>query len=199
MTKNAKLKVLNVGGNSKEIALPDIYNDWEQVFLDIDPSVNPDVLCDARELFTLEAAAYDAIYCSHNLEHYYRHEIPKVLKGFSHVLKEDGFVQIRVPDMRSVLKAFIELDMEINDPLYNSPAGNISVQDIIYGHGASIERSGCDFMAHKVGFTQQYLIEVLEKFNFSHIFTGVGSWEIVAFAFKQQPSEQQMKSLELVA
>ena len=117
MTTEAKLRILNVGGNSKEIALPEIYNDWEQVFLDIDPSVNPDVLCDARELFTLEAATYDGIYCSHNLEHYYRHEIPKVLTGFAHVLKKDGFVHIRVPDMTSVLKAFVELEMGINDPL----------------------------------------------------------------------------------
>ncbi|MBK6757265.1 MAG: hypothetical protein IPG70_06405 [Moraxellaceae bacterium] len=32
-----KKKVLNVGGNSKDIALPDIYQGWEQVWLDIDP------------------------------------------------------------------------------------------------------------------------------------------------------------------
>ena len=197
MTTEAKLRILNVGGNSKEIALPEIYNDWEQVFLDIDPSVNPDVLCDARELFTLEAATYDGIYCSHNLEHYYRHEIPKVLTGFAHVLKKDGFVHIRVPDMTSVLKAFVELEMDINDPLYKSPAGNISIQDIIYGHGAAIESSGCDFMAHKVGFTQQYLIEILEKFNFSHVFSGTGGWEIAAFAFKTPPTVETLALLGL--
>ena len=52
-------KVLNVGGNSKDIAMPDIYKGWTQVWLDIDPAVNPDVLCDARELITLPANTYD--------------------------------------------------------------------------------------------------------------------------------------------
>jgi SAM-dependent methyltransferase len=199
MTQAAKLKVLNVGGNSKDIALPDIYQDWEQIFLDIDPTVNPDVVCDARELFTLEPATYDAIYCSHNLEHYYRHEIPNVLRGFAHVLKEDSFVHIRVPDMTSVLRAFVELEMDINDPLYKSSAGDITIQDIIYGLGTEIERSGCDFFAHKTGFTEQYLLQLLKEFNFPYIFSGVGGWEIAAFAFKNQPSENVLVALGLAA
>lgn len=61
--------------------------------------VLPDVVCDARQLSQLPRATYDAVYCSHNLEHYYRHDVPKVLAGFSHVLKVGGFVHIIVPDM----------------------------------------------------------------------------------------------------
>ena len=144
-------KVLNVGGNSKDIALPDIYNGWTQVWLDIDPAVNPDVLCDARELLSLTGNTYDAIYCSHNLEHYYRHDVKKVLAGFYHVLKKDGFVHIRVPDMAAVMRTFVENDMDINDVLYESPAGPITIQDVMYGWGKEIERSGNDFFAHKTG------------------------------------------------
>lgn len=141
----ARKKVLNVGGNSKNIAMPSIYKDWEQVWLDIDPKVNPDVLCDARELITLPANTYDAIYCSHNLEHYFRHDVKKVVAGFHHVLKKDGFAHIRVPDMAAVMRAFVENNMDINDILYESPAGPISVQDVMYGFGKEIEQSGCDF------------------------------------------------------
>ncbi|MDD1616033.1 MAG: type 11 methyltransferase [Methylococcaceae bacterium NSP1-2] len=85
-------KVLNVGGNSKLIPLPPEYEGWDHVLLDIDPKVYPDVLCDARELMGLAGAQYDSVYCSHNLEHYYHHDVKKVLAGFSHVLKADGFV-----------------------------------------------------------------------------------------------------------
>jgi hypothetical protein len=46
-------KVLNVGGNSKEIALPPQYNGWQHVLLDIDPRGNPDIVCDARNLTSL--------------------------------------------------------------------------------------------------------------------------------------------------
>ena len=65
-------KVLNVGGNSKAIPLPPQYAGFEHILLDIDPSGNPDVVCDARQLDTLTADQYDAIYCSHNLEHYHK-------------------------------------------------------------------------------------------------------------------------------
>ncbi len=67
--------VLNVGGNSKAIALPPQYAGFEHLLLDIDPSGSPDIVCDARELATLDAGQSDAVYCSHNLEHYYRHDV----------------------------------------------------------------------------------------------------------------------------
>ena len=37
-------KVLNVGGNSKAIALPPIFDGYEHLLLDIDPTGKPDLL-----------------------------------------------------------------------------------------------------------------------------------------------------------
>jgi ubiquinone/menaquinone biosynthesis C-methylase UbiE len=190
-------KVLNVGGNSKDIALPDIYNGWTQVWLDIDPAVNPDVLCDARELLSLTGNTYDAIYCSHNLEHYYRHDVKKVLAGFYHVLKKDGFVHIRVPDMAAVMRTFVENDMDINDVLYESPAGPITIQDVMYGWGKEIERSGNDFFAHKTGFTETSLIATLIDASFYQVYSGTGNFEVVAFAFKDEPSPAELAAIGL--
>ena len=62
-------KVLNVGGNNKAIALPPQYADFDHLLLDIDPKGAPDIVCDARQLTTLAASQFDAVYCSHNLEH----------------------------------------------------------------------------------------------------------------------------------
>ncbi|MDD1610281.1 MAG: methyltransferase domain-containing protein [Methylococcaceae bacterium] len=126
-------KVLNVGGNSKLIPLPPEYEGWDHVLLDIDPKVYPDVLCDARELMGLAGAQYDSVYCSHNLEHYYHHDVKKVLAGFSHVLKADGFVFIRVPDMNLVMRTVVEKNLDIEDTLYQCPSGPIIVRDVIYG------------------------------------------------------------------
>jgi ubiquinone/menaquinone biosynthesis C-methylase UbiE len=190
-------KVLNVGGNSKDIAMPNIYNGWTQVWLDIDPRVNPDVLCDARELSTLTANTYDAIYCSHNLEHYYRHDVKKVLAGFYHVLKKDGFAHITVPDMRAVMQVFIENDMDINDELYISEAGPITVQDVMYGWGKEIERSGNDFFAHKTGFTEKSLIATLIDAGFYQVFSGTGNLEVIAYAFMDEPSPAELAAIGL--
>ena len=182
-------KVLNVGGNSKDIPLPETYQGWENVLLDIDPSVKPDVLCDARALSTLPGSVYDAVYCAHNLEHYYRHDVPKVLAGFRHVLKDPGFAHIRVPDMGEVMRQVVQKSMDIDDVLYRSPAGPITVRDVFYGYGPEIERSGNDFFAHKTGFTQKSLVRMLETCGFPFVFSMTGGFEVVALAFKQKPDE----------
>ncbi len=182
-------KVLNVGGNSKAISLPPQYDKFENILLDIDPRGSPDIICDARELTTLDADQFDAVYCSHNLEHYYRHEVPKVLDGFLHVLKENGFVQIRVPDINAVMRTTIEKGLDIDDVLYQSSAGPIMVVDVLYGHGAEIERSGEDFYAHKTGFTQKSLLKALNKAGFTKVYCTLGNLEINVIAFRDKASE----------
>ncbi len=180
-------KVLNVGGNSKAIALPPQYAEFEHLLLDIDPTGAPDILCDARNLTDLEAGQFDAIYCSHNLEHYYRHDVQKVLAGFQHVLKDGGFAQIRVPDIQEVMRITLEKGLDIDDVLYQSPMGPIMVLDVLYGHTGQIERSGQDFFAHKTGFTHKSLIAALTRARFAKIYSGTGNLEINAVAFKGDP------------
>ena len=180
-------KVLNVGGNSKAIALPTQYAEFEHLLLDIDPKGSPDIVCDARKLKTLEAGQFDAVYCSHNLEHYYRHDVQEVLSGFLHVLKDGGFAHILVPDIHEVMRVTIERGLDIEDVLYNSPAGPIMVLDVLYGYGFEIEQSGQDFFAHKTGFTRKSLTTALHKAGFANIYSVSGNLEISALAFKGKP------------
>lgn len=190
-------KVLNVGGNSKEIPLPAHYSGWEHVLLDIDPRGNPDVVCDARELATQPADTYDSIYCAHNLEHYYRHDVAKVLAGFAHVLKPDGFVLIRVPDLNEVMRTVVAKNLDIDDVLYQVALGPITVRDVIYGYGVEIERSGNDFFAHKTGFTEKSLTSVLVAAGFPHVFVGAGNLEVMALAFLNPPNDYARELLGL--
>lgn len=188
-------KVLNVGGNNKAIALPPVFAGWDHVLLDIDPAGKPDVVCDARELTQLPAAGYEAVYCSHNLEHYHRHHVGKVLSGFRHVLTPGGFAFIRVPDMGEVMQIVVERELDIDDVLYHAPAGPILVRDVIYGYGVEIERSGNDFFAHKTGFTAKSLTKVLTEAGFGHVFIAQNALEICAYAMTQQPDDATQKLL----
>ena len=183
-------RVLNVGGNSKMIPLPPQYAGWDHVLLDIDPAGGPDVVCDARELKSLPPATYDSVYCSHNLEHYYRHDVGKVLGGFLHVLKADGFAFIRVPDLGAVMQTVVAKGLDVEDVLYQSPAGPITVRDVIYGHGVEIERSGNDFFAHKTGFTQKSLRAVLSAAGFPVVYIGAANLEVSAIAFLDKPADE---------
>ena len=182
-------KVLNVGGGSKTVPLPPQYAGYEHLLLDIDPKGSPDIVCDARELTTLEARQFEAVYCSHNLEHYYRHDVQKVLVGFLHVLKDGGFAHIRVPDMHEVMRVTIERDLDIDDVLYQSPAGPIMVLDVLYGYSVEIQQSGQDWYAHKTGFTQKSLLKALQQAGFGKIYITLGNLEITALAFKGSPDQ----------
>lgn len=183
-------KVLNVGGNNKKFPLPPQYTDFEHLLLDIDPKGSPDIVLDARNLTTLEGGQFDAVYCSHNLEHYYRHDVPRVLAGFLHVLKDGGFAHIRVPDIAQVMRVTIERGLDIDDVLYQSAAGPIMVLDVLYGLGVEIERSKQDFYAHKTGFTQKSLLAALSRSGFSKTYSAIGNnFEISALAFKGVPDQ----------
>jgi SAM-dependent methyltransferase len=190
-------RVLNVGGNSKTIPIPPFYGGWEHHLLDIDPAGGPDIVCDAREMTTLPPETYDAVYCSHNLEHYFRHDLPRVLAGFLHVLKPDGFADIRVPDMKAVFEEMLARNLDIDDVLYESPVGPITVNDVIYGFGRKIEETGHDYYAHRNGFTHRSLVIALRKAGFAAVFTGSLPKEISAIAFKQAPTPEQRASMGL--
>ena len=165
--------------------------------MDIDPKGNPDVLCDARELSTLPAATYDSVYCSHNLEHYYRHDGLKVLIGFIHVLKVDGFALIRVPDLGAIMQIVVENKLDIDDVLYRTSVGPITVRDVVYGYGVEIEQSGNNFYAHKTGFTQKSLMSFLKSAGFYWNFIVAGDLEITAVAFRNEPREYALKLFNL--
>jgi len=184
-------KILNVGGNNKTISIPDYYAGWRHDLLDIDPRGNPDIVCDARELTRLPGEIYDAIYCSHNLA---------VVKGFHHMLKENGFAEIRVPDISQVIKAMQDQSIDLHEQLYTSASGPITAHDVIYGFQKEIEQSCQDFYAHKTGFTPQSLVRVLLAGGFQKVFLRtegqVEIFAIHALAFKETPTPAHFALLE---
>jgi predicted SAM-dependent methyltransferase len=189
--------VLNVGGGSSAILIPAHYRGWDHIRLDVDPAADPDIVCDARELESLPAGVYDAVYCSHNLEHYWRHDLPRVLKGFAHVLTPEGFAEVAVPDLRAVFERVQRDDMDLDDVLYQSPAGPITVNDVVYGFGREIAESGNDFYAHKNAFTAKSLARAFAIAGFGRVLTTRGPYEIRAFAFKGEPTAEQRALLKL--
>jgi SAM-dependent methyltransferase len=193
----ARMMVLNVGGGTKKIPIPQHYAGWDHLLLDIDPQRSADIVCDARDLLSLEQGTFDAVYCSHNLEHYYRHEVSTVLAGFSHVLRDGGFAEVRVPDMPAVFRKMVEDGMDLGDVLYQSPGGPIQIIDVIYGWGQEIERSGNDFYAHKTGFSRKLLREALHAAGFTEIWEAppLAQYELRACAFKQSSSPAQRSLL----
>ena len=44
-------------------------DNWQELRLDIDPSVNPDIIGTMTDMSALENSSVDAIFSSHNIEH----------------------------------------------------------------------------------------------------------------------------------
>ena len=189
--------VLNVGGGSKAIPIPAHYQGWQHILLDIDPKGDLDIALDARSLHTLAPSTYDAVYCSHNLEHYHRHHGLEVLRGMHHVLKPDGFLEIRVPDVGEVIRLAAQKQLDLDDVLYHSPSGPILFRDVLWGYHVEIERSGRDYYAHKTGFTLKSLVSFVTPIGFPIYASRQENLEITAVFFKQPPTEEQQRLLNL--
>ena len=188
-SNDIKKIVLNVGGNNKETPLPAYYNGWEHVLLDLDLTGKPDLHMDAVDMVELEPSQYDAVYCSQNLEHYYRADVPIVLQGMRHVLKDDGFVEILVPDIEQLIKAAYENKLDIDDALYEIPGfGPITVHDYIFGYEFSSDPIGREICLHKTAFTQKSLEGFLKSNGFPFVFaSNTWVWQIQMIGFKAKP------------
>ena len=183
-------RVLNVGGQSRGIQLPGPYATFEQVLLDLDPSVGADIVLDVRELTSLAPQQFDAVYCSHNLEHVRQHEVPVVLAGFRHVLKPGGLAHIIVPDLQELMLACVQQGIDLDGLLYESPMGPITPLDVLYGHGGLIAQSGQDFYAHRTGFSRRTLANVVEASGFSPMFCQQGNLELNLITFNGDPDPE---------
>jgi SAM-dependent methyltransferase len=83
----------------------------------------PDIVASMDDMGDI--GLYDAIYCSHALEHLFPWQTPLALSEFLRVLKPGGIAMIFVPDLEDVKPT--------NDILYESAGGPIAGLDMIYG------------------------------------------------------------------
>lgn len=150
--------VLHVGcGAASPEKLPAHFfapGNWQEIRLDIDPDVAPDVIASITDMALVPGESVDAVWSSHNLEHLFAHEVPLALAEFRRVLKPDGFALMTMPDLQQIAE-LIAAD-RLTEPAYQSPMGPITPLDMLYGHGASLAR-GNVFMGHRGGFTARTL------------------------------------------
>lgn len=189
--------LLHVGCGQKRIAqtTPGFNTpEWKELRLDIDTSVQPDVVGSMTDMSAVANESVDAVFSSHNIEHLYPHEVPAALREFLRVLKPDGFAVITCPDLKSVC-ALVAQD-KLLEPAYESPAGAISPLDILYGHRPAMARGNL-FMAHRGGFTQSSIAITLKQAGFESVATVARPrfFDLWAMATKQTLDKQAVQAL----
>lgn len=176
--------VLHVGCGPAHIGhLPPRFRgpDWHELRLDIDPSVEPDIVASITDLSAVRSESVDGVWSSHNLEHVFAHEVPVVLRGFLRVLRPGGVLGLAVPDLQVIGRAIASGDLEKS--VYESPGGPIAPLDMLYGHRESV-RQGNEFMAHRTGFAAKTLRDKLTEVGFVDVDVQRRDRELVAQARK---------------
>jgi SAM-dependent methyltransferase len=159
--------LVNVGcGARNSSSLPRYFDTWQQLRVDVDPSVQPDILADLTDLSPIPDASADAVWAAHCIEHLYAHQVKLALSEFRRVLREDGFVCVIVPDLQIVAQ-YVAAD-RLHEALYDSPAGPVTPHDIVFGFGAAIA-GGRISMAHRCGFTPSMLQRCFNELPYGEV------------------------------
>lgn len=140
-------------------------DDWQEIRLDIDRSVHPDIVGTMLDMSAVASGSVDAVYSSHSLEHLYAHEVALALIEMQRVLKPDGFLVITVPDLQSTAQMVAE--DRLFETAYISPAGPITPFDILFGHRGMVAANG--YMAHHSGFTLSTMMSLLKESGFGAV------------------------------
>lgn len=140
--------VLHVGCGI--VPLPEWLSDREEVRLDIDPEVEPDICASMTDMG--EIGTFPIVACYHTLEHLYPYDVPIALSEFRRVLCKGGVAVIVVPDLEDAVP-----DDRI---LFITESGPITGHDLFYGHGESLYHK--KYMAHHTGFIQRTLEKAMK-------------------------------------
>jgi len=143
------LKLLHVGCGGEP--MPDwAEGRYVETRLDISADHSPDIVASMTDMGDI--GSFDAIYCSHALEHLAPHDAAKALSEFRRVLKPGGFAVILVPDLEGV---------EATDQvLFEAPCGPVSGLDLMYGLRSLLHVM--PYMAHRTGFVSDTLKAAIE-------------------------------------
>jgi len=168
---------------------------WKEIRLDIDEYVNPDIVGTLTDMKSVETASVDAVHSAYNIDHIYPHEVPIALSEFFRVLKDDGFVVIRCPDIQRVCEAVVQ--DKLLDTFYEINGLKIAPIDILYGNRREIS-SGLQYMKKKCGFTYSVLDAAFFQAGFKTRYGGSVEFngaELALVAFKQEKSEEEIKKI----
>ena len=157
-----KKRLLHIGCGSQP--LPDWLSQFDEVRVDVDPTVNPHFVRDMLDLHDI--GTFDMIYSSHCLEHLYPYQVPRALAEFQRVLNPGGSCLIMVPDLEGINPDTKRVMFVMED---GKVVHEICGLDMYYGLHTELETS--PYMAHHCGFVSSVLDEVMKSAGFINVIT----------------------------
>ena len=166
---------------------------WQELRMDANAAVEPDVPGSLADLSAVADEAVDAVFCSHSIEHLFPHQVTGALQECRRLLKPEGFLLLSCSDLKAAARLIV--NDRYTDLAYTGPLGPMAAIDIVYGHRASIA-AGNSQLAHHCGFTGQSLIATLKEAGFEQVAASElpSHFALWAIATKQAWSIDALKS-----
>jgi len=175
--------MLHIGCGRPGKATPVMFHGCEELRMDIDPAVEPDVVGDITAI-DLPDGAVDAVYASHVLEHVEPWLVGQALAECWRVLAPDGEMIVVTPDLAAwaaEIVAHPELVEVRGATGYPAP---VSMLDALYGFGPDVQ-AGSEAMRHRTGFTAASLSHHLAAAGFEGRIAA-GQWQLCAWVRKNR-------------
>lgn len=166
------MRILHAGCGGEH--LPPQYSsfDAEEIRLDADPAMEPDIVASIDDLGDI--GPFDAIHCSHCLEHLHWDNAHKALREFHRVLRVGGFLYIQVPNLEGIRPT--------EEVLYEAGTLKITGLDMLFG--CRVLTAGNDFMTHRCGWIPSTLVKAFEGAGFKNVLTGTDKWNLDVVGIK---------------
>ena len=87
--------------------IPALFDDYDELRMDIDPAVDPDLVGDITDI-DLPDGSVDGVYASHVLEHVEQWNVHQALCEVLRVLRPGGVAVIVTPDLERVAREILE-------------------------------------------------------------------------------------------
>jgi predicted SAM-dependent methyltransferase len=129
--------------------------------VDIRRTCGVDVIADARVL-PFRNEVFDHVYSSHLIEHFSHREIPRVVAEWVRILKRNGMIEIRCPDLRARALLFFL------NPTWQNVKNIYGAQDFPEN-------------AHKCGFSFGILKSLLNSVGIKDVKRIIGGYKGIPF------------------
>lgn len=163
-------RLLYVGaGHDRATPFPELFDGYEVVRLDLDPTTEPDICVDARCLGDsyCTTPSFDGVALQHVLEHVDEQDGATVLRGCAHVLAPGGRVAVACPNLWLACRILADNDPEAI--VYKTVPGDNAIRplDMLYGwQWAKHHGAGHPLMGHQWGYTARTLEMALRRAGF---------------------------------
>ncbi|GBE74429.1 MAG: class I SAM-dependent methyltransferase [Microcystis sp.] len=163
--------------------------DYREGFVNIDgsknlPKIDQVIDISAESLLTyFNPGTIEYILANDIIEHHFHWEAVRLLTEFFTLLKTDGIVEIRVPDIEYIIKSWRFWRSPIEKKIVMLYGG----QDLPQGNDIAMNESRKkfpQFFCHKYGYSMQSMKQELEKIGFRSIKSKRAGTNFVTYAIK---------------